>query len=116
MKILNAAVHGALDFAVVVVFALAPTLLGFTGLPATLCYVLAVVHLALTLVTRFRFGVLKLVPLLVHGYVELVVAPVLLALPFLFGFEGPARLFFPAAGVVVFVTWLLTRYADARTA
>lgn len=54
MKIISPQVHGYLDYFTVVVFLLAPTLMGLTGIPALLAYALAGIHLAMTLVTYFR--------------------------------------------------------------
>ncbi len=118
MKILSPKVHGYLDFVVVIAFALAPTIFGLTGLPATIAYVLAVVHLALTLLTAFPLGVVGLIPFTIHGWIELLVSVGLVALPFIAGFSDiiMARNFYIAAGVVVFVVWLITNYqADETT-
>lgn len=118
MKILSPKVHGYLDYLVVVAFALAPTIFGLTGLPATISYVLAVVHLALTLITAFPLGVASLVPFTVHGWVELLVSIGLVALPFIAGFsDAPdARNFYIVAGAVIFIVWLITDYKAAKTA
>ena len=118
MKILNSKLHGYLDFVVVLAFALAPTLLGFTNQIAMLCYALAGVHLALTLFTNFPFGFAsKIIPMKIHGWVELAVAPTLVAIPRVLGFfggEATASAFFTIAGVVVFGVWLCTDYKNAR--
>ncbi len=63
MKVLSPTIHGILDYVVVIAFALAPALLGLSGLPAAISYSLAVVHLLLTLATAFPLGAVKLVPL-----------------------------------------------------
>jgi len=115
MKILSPAVHGVLDYVVVAAFAAAPTVVGFSGLPATISHLLAVVHLGLTLATAFPLGVWKLVPLGVHGAIELIVSALLVPLPWIVGFAADtrARDFFVGAGVVIFLTWLLSDYASA---
>ena len=78
MKILNHKIHGILDYVVVVAFALAPMIFGLSGLPAMISYVLAVVHLLLTLITA-SIGVAAIVPLVVPGIIELIVAGCLIA-------------------------------------
>lgn len=110
--------HGILDYATVLVFALAPSIVGFGGLPATICYLLAAVHLLLTLVTAFPLGAAAWVPPSVHGAIELVVSIVLVALPWILGFaaERGARWFYVAIGGVIFVVWLVTRYRTAAAA
>jgi hypothetical protein len=45
LKIISDEIHAALDYVTVVVFALAPTVIGLAGLAAIISYVLAVVHL-----------------------------------------------------------------------
>ncbi len=108
MKILSPKIHGYLDFLTVIIFALAPTVFGFDGLPATISYILAVVHLLLTLATAFPLGIVKIVPLLVHGGIELIVAVALVILPFILGFTEAARNFFIGIGIVIFIVWLIS--------
>lgn len=113
MKIISPRAHGVLDYLVVILFLAAPGLFGFIGVPATVAYLLAAAHLLLTLATNFPLGVVKLIPLPVHGVVEISVAVVLLLLPWLAGFAGvPAeRNFYLVMGVLIGASWLLTDYA-----
>jgi hypothetical protein len=112
MKILSPRIHGFIDYAVVLLFALAPTLFGFGGTPRVACYVLAAAHLGMTLLTAFPLGALKLIPFTVHGALEGVIAVALAALPWVLGFDemAPARNFFLASAVAVALTWLITDY------
>jgi hypothetical protein len=114
MKILNSNIHGILDYAVVVAFAIAPAVLGLGGLPAIISYALAAIHLLLTLVTAFPLGAVKIVPLRVHGAIEFVVSIALLALPWLLNFASDmtARNFYVGAGILIFAVWLITDYRD----
>jgi hypothetical protein len=111
MKILSDTAHGILDYVTVVVFALAPSLLGLTGTAALISYALAVIHLAMTVLTDMPLGVIKVIPLKLHALVELVVGPVLvvgaLVVPSLF---AGGQAFFVVAGVVIFLVWLLSNY------
>ncbi|MDD1612667.1 MAG: hypothetical protein LUQ57_05940 [Methylococcaceae bacterium] len=108
--IINPLIHGYLDYFTVVVFLLAPTLFGLSGLAGTLAYALAIIHLAMTLVTDFPLSLFKLVPFRIHGWVERIVGPVLLLMPFLLGFEGVARVFYFLIGATIIVVGLLTDY------
>jgi hypothetical protein len=67
----------------------------------------------LTALTRFPLGAVKLIPLRVHGTIELVVGPVLIAAPWLLGLseDAVARATYVAAGIAIFLTWLLTDYS-----
>lgn len=113
MKLIGPGTHRLLDFVAILVFALAPFAVGLGGLPAAICWLLALVHLVVTLATGFPGRARGLVPFVAHGVLELVVAVFLAASPWLFGFApgSPARMFFVSAGVALFLVWLLTDYA-----
>lgn len=117
MRILSARIHGVLDFFIVAVFLLAPLLVGLGGSPAAISYALAVVHLLMTLMTRFPAGRWKMVPFFAHGIVELIVGIALLILPSFAGYSpgSPARRFYLAIGAAILVVWALTAY-QARDA
>ncbi|MEP7131910.1 MAG: hypothetical protein ABI914_02020 [Acidobacteriota bacterium] len=112
MRILNPRIHGVLDLVTVAAFALGPLLFGLGGTPALISYTLAVVHLVMTLSTRFPMGRWKRIPLVVHGIVELVVGIFLLILPTIAGYApgSPARRFYMIMGAVIVVVWALTAY------
>ena len=110
MKILSPTVHGALDLVVVVVFALAPSVLGLEGGAAVLAYALAVVHLAMTLVTGgLPMARSNLVPLSAHGLVEAAVG-VVLALLGMFAFDDEAGWFYVVMGLLILVVFSISRY------
>jgi hypothetical protein len=116
MNLLNARLHGFLDLVTVAVFLLAPFFFGLGGYVAAVAWGLAVVHLLMTLFTRFPLGVVKVIPFPIHGVVELVVGVVLvLAMPRLLraSLGSPARTFFIGAGVAILVVWVLTRYRES---
>ena len=110
MKILSPTQHGYLDYLTVVIFLLAPSLIGLTGMAGTIAYLLAGIHLAMTLVTDFPLGVVKKLPFPIHGWVERIVGPVLVLLPFAFGFDGAAKAFYIVIGIVIIFVGLLTDY------
>ncbi|GJL72660.1 MAG: hypothetical protein NMNS01_18590 [Nitrosomonas sp.] len=117
MKVVSPRTHGYFDFLTVVIFLLAPTLLGLSELPAMLAYALAGVHLIVTLASDFPFGVIKFIPFTIHGWIEHLVGPSLIALPFIFGFadEEAARNFYVAMGLVVIGLGLLTDYKGVES-
>ena len=71
-------VHVTIDYLSVVVFAAVPTLLGFSGADAALCYGLAVAHLMVTVSTAAPGGLLHWIPNRVHGRIEVLVGVTLL--------------------------------------
>jgi hypothetical protein len=113
---LSPRVHGYFDYGAVVLLVLAPSLFGFGGLPAVLCYVFAAVLLVLSLITAYPLGAAKVVPFTVHGGIEAVAAPLLILAPFLLGFSTvpAARNFFLIAGVGLGILFLVTNYRAAE--
>jgi hypothetical protein len=114
MRVIQPAVHRVLDFVTVIAFAAAPSVLGLSGAPALLSYVLASVHLVLTLLTRFSPEGSQPLALKIHGVVEMLVGPVLLLAPFALGWEGIAKTFYLAAGAVIVAVWVLSAYGGDR--
>jgi hypothetical protein len=112
MKTIKAKEHGFLDYSVVLMFLAAPSLLHFSNLPALISYNLGGIHLVLTMMADIPLGPMKFIPFQWHGRVEMVVGPLLVALPFLLGFgsEPAAQYFFIITGIVIMAVWLLTDY------
>ena len=117
MRILNARIHGVLDLMTVLAFLIGPLVFGLGGSPAAIAWTLAIVHLLMTLCTRFPMGRWKMIPFWVHGIVELVVGVFLLILPSFAGYApgSPARQFYLAMGALILIVWALTAYG-ARSA
>ncbi len=115
MKFIAARLHGYIDYLTVLIFLAAPTILGFGGVPAQLSWLLAGVHLAMTLATRFPLGLFQRLAFSLHGWVERIVGPALIAIAFLpaISAERPAFAFFAGMGLVIIVVGWLTDYAEA---
>jgi hypothetical protein len=116
MKLLTPQVHGYIDYLVVTTFFTAPNIFGFAILAATLSYIIALSHFFMTVMTDFPLGVLRLIPFPVHGTLELIISGVLVALPWLLGFNKDirARNFYVGSGLSVFGVWLLTDYKGIK--
>ena len=118
MKILSPTAHGDIDIAFITVLAMAPIMFDLEPAVDTACYVMAGGYLLLTLMTDFRFGLLRLVPFPVHGWLDLLTGVALLAVPFLFNFEAGSaeRNLSLALGAVSVITWFITDWkADTRS-
>ncbi|HZH34499.1 MAG TPA: hypothetical protein VEX64_06630 [Pyrinomonadaceae bacterium] len=115
MKILSPRVHGYLDYILVALFLLAPTLFGMSNVPSMISYALAAIHLTETILTAFPLGIVSLIPFTIHGASEFLISFVLIALPWVAGFasEASARNFFVGSGILIFVVWLTTDYKAA---
>ncbi|MBX3616637.1 hypothetical protein [Nitrosomonas sp.] len=114
MTLISPRIHGYLDILTVFLFSLAPTLFELNQLPALLAYCLAVVHLMVTLASDFPLGIVKIIPFPIHGWIERIVGPTLVAIPFILGFSTDeiARNFYVAAGIVIIAVGLLTDYQN----
>ena len=112
MKFIDNKTHGFLDYITVIVFAAIPKVLGLEGIPEYLSYTLAGVHFLMTILTNFELGIVKIIPLKVHAWVEMAVGPALVVIPWVLGFSGDmkARIFFMAAGIVIILVGRLSQY------
>lgn len=112
MKIINSKVHGIIDYLVVIFLFASPTLFNLPETTALFTYVLGGIHLTLTILTNFEFGLIKIIPFPVHGWIELLVSFLLVGVAFyLGGLEGDlAKNFYIGFAIAVFLTWLLTSY------
>jgi len=111
MKFISPKIHGIIDYLVVVFLLASPTIFGFTGLLATFTYALGGVHLLLTILTAYSAGLIKVIPLALHGLIEFVVGVVLIVLAYtLFKDDVAGKLFYIVFGTVVLLTWLVTDY------
>jgi hypothetical protein len=116
MRVIGIWSHGIIDYLMVIILAIAPSVAGFNGRQATICYALAVLHFLLTVVTRFPLGVVKVLSFTLHGSVEFVVGLLVILLPWLAGFSAGlnSRNFFVAIGVLILVIWAMTDYRNIR--
>lgn len=115
MRLITPTLHRILDFITVALFAVAPALLRLTGVAALLSYVLALVHLILTVLTQFPAGPARVVPFAWHRVIELLVGLALGLLSLFAQWGGAEQTFYLVAGIVVLaVSALTTPGAGAR--
>jgi len=111
---LSAKIHGILDYVVVAFLLISPMAFNLPALTSTFTYTLAFVHLALTALTDFPAGLIKIIPVRIHGFIELAVSMLLAGVAFLLGsVEGEiAKIFYLCFAAAVFLTWLITDYGS----
>jgi len=109
---LNSKIHGIIDYLVVVCLIAAPTLFQLPSVTSLMTYTIAGIHLVLTATTNFEMGVIKIIPLKIHGIIELIVSVALVGIAFILGnIEGAlARNFYLGFAIAVFITWVITEY------
>jgi len=109
---IGAVSHGILDYALAILLAIAPSVVHFGGSrQARWCYYFAGILFVLAILTQT-----KLVRLAIHGAVELVLACLLVVLPWVAGFERGvlSRNFYVAIGVLLIGLWALTDFRGRR--
>jgi len=114
LKFLSDKMHGILDYGVVLIFALVPTLLGIGGTASWLCYALAGIHLVMTFFTDMPLGVVKLIPIKLHGTIELIVGLALIVVAWTIEDLQSGQLFFTLMGAIIFFVWVSSNYGDPK--
>ncbi len=112
-------VHGAIEYLAAVVFIVAPFVLGFVSGAATAAsIVVGVAILVVAAVTNSPTGLVKQVPVSVHMVIDFILAGLLIAAPFLFGFSGETAplAFFIAIGVLHLLITIATRFRPSAAA
>jgi hypothetical protein len=113
---IGAVSHGIIDYALAILLAAGPSIAGFTGRQATWSYLFAGVLFAMAVVTRYPLGIVKILGLAVHGFVELLIAISLIAAPWFGNFARGvlSRNFFVTIGLMMLVFWFLTDFRGVR--
>lgn len=108
MRFIPASLHGLLDYAVAFTLIAGPLLLGFEGVSKYIAMAGGVGLVLYSLLTDYSVSARNMIPFPVHLAFDFVAAAVLVIAPFVFGFEGIARLFYMVIGVAVIAVVLLT--------
>jgi hypothetical protein len=106
-------VHGLVEYAAGILFIAAPFLLGFDSDTATAVSIVAgVLILIVAGSTAMSTGLIKSIPVQAHVVLDYVLAILLIAAPFLFGFsdDGTATAFFIVLGVLHLLLTIATRF------
>lgn len=92
----------------------APWIFGFSDVDSatTLSVVAGIAVLLTGMSTRWRWSLVKLIPLRTHFMMDVGIGILLVAAPWIFGFgdEGGAARFFVIAGILELATALMTRW------
>ena len=114
MKPFSPARHTVVDVLFCIATACAPSVLGFGGLPAIVCYWIAGGYFVFSMLTNTPLAPLRVIPFRVHRGVEIVAGLGLIALPWLLRFQenDRAKWFFVGAGIVTFIVFALTDWRE----
>lgn len=108
-------VHGLIEYAAGALLIAAPFLFAFDSDTATAASIVAgVVVLIVASSTAMSTGLIKSIPVQAHVILDYALAAVLIAAPFLFGFDadGTATAFFIVLGVVHLMLTIATRFVS----
>jgi hypothetical protein len=106
-------VHGLLEYGAGALLIAAPFLFAFDSDTATAVSIIAgVVVLIVTASTAMSTGLIRSIPVQAHVVIDYILAILLIASPFLFGFDddGTATAFFIVLGVVHLLVTIATRF------
>lgn len=88
MRLINTKAHAALDYLLGIVLLFCPTLFDTgTGAAGFTCIAFAIFISALALFTKFEWSWLKIVPLRLHLWLDMIAGIILASSPWLFGFN-----------------------------
>jgi hypothetical protein len=106
--------HAALEPIVAIVLIAAPWIFGFNDVGSSTATSIAVgvIMLVSGMSTRWRFSLVKMIPLRTHFRMDLVLGAVLIVAPFVFGDSdrGDATRFLVVIGILELATALSTRW------
>lgn len=116
MKFISPKVHAVLDYLVAAFLIIAPQFLPLSATSLVLSVALGIIHFILTILTKFRGGIVKLVPLPMHGMVELVVSLTLGLLSLTYFRHHMADHFYWAClALAIMVVFLCTDYKGEKS-
>ncbi|MEA2416389.1 MAG: hypothetical protein QOI58_3046 [Thermoanaerobaculia bacterium] len=113
---IGAVSHGILDYALAILLLVGPSVVGFAGVQAKWAYIFGGVLLAMAILTRYPLGIIKVVGLGIHGFVELLLALCLIAAPWYGNFARGvlSRNFYVMLGLLMLVLWFITDFRGVR--
>ncbi len=111
-KPIGPTLHGLIDYGFAALEFAAPTLFNLQGVARTVCYGFGANTLVTNALTKHSVGLVKVIPLRLHGKAEVPILPVLLLVPWLTGAmkQPNARRYFLAFFVMATTNLLLTDY------
>ncbi|MBO0730474.1 MAG: hypothetical protein J2P57_14535 [Acidimicrobiaceae bacterium] len=113
VRLLPAWFHAIADYAVAVTLIAVAAAAGGSGKAVATGVVIGLVVLAVSVLTRYPLGVVKVLPFRVHSAGDYLAAFLLVISPFALGFnssDGGLTAFYAVAGIAVLAVSLITNY------
>ncbi len=120
VRFLPTKVHGVLDYVVGIALILAPNIFQFSDLGGPAAWIprlLGIVLILYSLLTKYEWGVFKVVPMSYHLIVDFLAALFLAASPFIFGFfRDSLNVWLPhlIVGIVVILVVIVSQTQPGR--
>jgi predicted transporter len=114
MKIISRKLHGGLDYASALILIVSPWLFNFEDVSAakTVAIAAGILILAMSLLTNYEAGAMKMIPMSMHLNADVLLGIVLLLSPWLFGFSDQTYLFHVIMGLFAIGSGLMTTRAS----
>lgn len=111
-KTIEPKTHGIIDYLAVALLLLAPTLFNFSGVAASLSYIIGIAYFAVSVLTKYPLSLAKVIPFKTHGIIELSAGVFMIIAPFLFGFteQRNAMWYFIISGIGIGIFYALSDY------
>lgn len=116
MRIISTKVHGMLDYPLAIILLFAPNIFDFSdvgGAAVAVPRIIGVLIIFTSLMTKYEFGVFKVISMANHLRLDYAASLLLAASPFIFGFaDEEANAWVPhvAVGLAYFVASMMTEY------
>ncbi|HEX3067639.1 MAG TPA: hypothetical protein VHX14_03615 [Thermoanaerobaculia bacterium] len=113
---IGAVSHGILDYAIAILLFIGPSVAGFAGVKATWAYIFGGLLFVMALLTRYPLGIIKIIGLALHGFVELLLIACLIGAPWFGSFTNgvTSPRFYWMIGLMMLVLWALTDFRGVR--
>ena len=110
MRFLSTRIHGVMDYAMGILLLASPYLFGFAtgGVKQWLPMILGVAMIGMSLLTRYEWGAIRMIPMPVHLAMDGLSGALLAVSPWLFGFSGVVFLPHLVLGLIELGTSLMT--------
>ena len=113
MKRLSSKHHGIVDYFLIAILSIAPSIFDFQEKEAVFSYTLAAVYLAMTLMTDFESGFVRILPFQIHGAIEFSGSLALVLIAFIFrgSADLPAFYFYLCFSAIHFFMAIISNYS-----
>lgn len=116
LRILSKTNHGIVDYTAAVALVVAPFILGLGSSSPLAIWISVGAGFAVVFVsvlTNYKFALLKVIPFDLHLAIDLTVATAFMAIPLVLGFKGLDAIYYLANAAVVYLVVALTENREA---